>query len=258
MTILTYLVITMTIKFPKDDTRRPGFIRFTPVKHDGGYAGEDIELPLPPTVTFNDNITYENFDQGMSGQIIEAFAKDGMDGLKELAGEYSKRYNVDGNTAMDNLNQLASDVLTKIGSNAGRLANGKTPNPDTRSLFKQPNLRSIGFTFKFIPLDPKEPETIKEIIQKFRRHMYPTKDGEGPNIFYRFPDKFKIEMFLGADAQTVIPPFFHFMYLTATSVSYGGGVLAKSNSNHWFAETDLQLSFTEEKTLLQSDILAGW
>lgn len=88
--------------------------------------------------------------------------------------------------------------------------------------------------------------------------MYPSKDGEGPNIFYAFPDKFKIEMFLGADAQTIVPPFFHFMYLTTANVSYGGGVLAKQNSKHWFAETDLQLSFTEEKTLMQSDIEAGW
>lgn len=245
----------MTIKFPEDDTRRVGFIRFTPVKHDGTPAGEDIELPLPPTVTFNDAITYENFDQGMGGQIIEAFAKGE---LKDLAGEYAARYNVDGNTAMDNLNQLASDVLTKIGSNAGRLAKGKTPNPDTRSLFKQPNLRSVGFTFKMIPLSSTEPSTIKQIVKKFRKHMYPSKDGEGPNIFYAFPDKFKIEMFLGADAQTIVPPFFHFMYLTTANVSYGGGVLAKQNSKHWFAETDLQLSFTEEKTLMQSDIEAGW
>ncbi|MGB2361531.1 MAG: hypothetical protein ACPH51_05240, partial [Luminiphilus sp.] len=42
------------------------------------------ELPLPPTVTFNDTITYENFDQGMGGQIIEAAAKGE---LKDLAGE---------------------------------------------------------------------------------------------------------------------------------------------------------------------------
>lgn len=244
----------MTIKFPKDDSRRPGFIRFTPVKHNGGYAGEDIELPLPPTVTFNDTITYENFDQGMTGQIIEAAA---TGNLEELAKLYGERYNPDDTTAAK-LDQLASDIVTKIGSNAKRLASGKAPNPDTRSMFKQPNLRSIGFTFKFIPLSSDEPDTIKDIIKKFRTHMYPEKDGEGPNIFYRFPDKFKIEMFLGADAQTIVPPFFHFMYLTQASVSYGGGVLAKQNRNHWFAETDLQLSFTEEKTLLQRDITLGW
>jgi len=181
-----------------------------------------------------------------------------MDGVKELAGEYAKRYGGDEMSATDTLSQLASDVLNKIGSNASRLANGKTPNPDTRSLFKQPNLRSIGFTFKFVPLATDEPDTIKRIIKKFRKHMYPEKDGDGPNIFYRFPDKFKIEMFLGADAQTIVPPFFHHMYLTTANVSYGGGVLAKSNRNHWFAETDLALSFTEEKTLLQSDIELGW
>ena len=241
------------LSFPEDITRRPGFIRFTPVKHDGGFAGDSIELPLPPTLTFNDTIVYENFDMGIGGQLLEAFAEGGMD---EVVKQYKARYTDPG--AMKGLEQLTSDVLTKIGSNAGRLAKGKTPNPDTRSLFKQPNLRSVGFTFKMVVTDPKEPNKIRQIVKRFRKHMYPTKDGDGPNIFYRFPDKFRIMMFLGHPAATIIPPFFHYMYLTTCNVSYGGGVVAKNNSNHWFAETDLQLSFTEEKTLMQNDIEAGW
>lgn len=246
------------LSFPADDTRRVGYIRFTPVAHDGGEpangGAEEIQLPLPPTLTFNDTITYENFDQGMGGQVIEAFAKGGMDGVKGLAGQYAERYGGDEMTAMDTLGKLTSDILTKIGSNAGRLANGTTPNPDTRSLFKQPNMRSVGFTFKLIPLSTDEPQIIKDIIKKFRTHMYPRKDGDGPNIFYVFPDKFKIEIILGG---RTIPPEFHFMYLTTCNVSYGGSVLAKNDGNHWFAETDLQLSFTEEKTLLQDDIMSG-
>ena len=240
--------------FPEDNTRRVGFIRFKAYTHDGVPVGQAVELPLPPTLTFNDTITYENFDQGISGQIIEAAA---TGNLEELAELYGQRYNPD-DTAQAKLNQLASDIVAKVGSNASRLANGKAPNPDTRSMFKQPNMRSVGFTFKLIPLSSGEPELIKDIIKEFRTHMYPEKDGEGPNIFYRFPDKYKIEMFLGATEKTKIPPKFHFMYLTGLNVSYGGGVLAKQNSNHWFAETDLQLSFTEEKTLLQSDIRKGW
>jgi hypothetical protein len=242
--------------FPEDNSRRVGFIRFRPYKHDGSPAGgEAIELPLPPTLTFNDQITYENFDQGMAGQVIEAAASGN---LEELAKLYGQRYNPDDANGAAKLDLLASDIINKIGSNAARLANGKAPNPDTRSMFKQPNMRSVGFTFKLVPLSSSEPELIKDIIKKFRKHMYPEKDGDGPNIFYRFPDKFKIQIFLGATEKTEVPPKFHFMYLTGLSVSYGGGVLAKQDSKHWFAETDLQLSFTEEKTLLQSDVEAGW
>jgi hypothetical protein len=242
----------MTMKFPDDDTRRAGFIRFTPHTHAGAPAGEDIELPLPPTLTLNDNITYENFDRGMTGQIVAAAA--GGD-LEELANLYGERYS-DGESV--NFERMKEDIIAKIGSNASRLEKGRAPNPDTRSMFKQPNLRSVGFNFKMIPTSSKEPDKIKDIIKAFRMHMYPSKDGEGPNIFYVFPNKFKIEMFLGADAQTEIPPNFHDMYLTSANVSYGGGVLAKQNSKHWFAETDLQLSFTESKTLVQSDIEGGF
>ena len=246
------------LSFPEDITRRPGFIRFTPVKHDGGFAGDSIELPLPPVLTFNDTIVYENFDMGIGGQLIETFAQagGGQAGLEAAREQYAARYTDEGLVA--GASQLTSDILTKIGSNAGRLAKGKTPNPDTRSLFKQPNLRSVGFNFKMVVTDPKEPNKIRRIVKRFRKHMYPSKDGDGPNIFYRFPDKFRIMMFLGHPSATIIPPFFHYMYLTTCNVSYGGGVLASNNSNHWFAETDLQLSFTEEKTLMQNDIEAGW
>lgn len=243
----------MALQFPSDNTRWVGYIRFQPLDHDDNEVGQIIELPLPPTLNLSDGITYENVDLGMAGQAAEALANSE---LQDLAKKYGARYtDADGNV---DFAQMGSDIVAKIGVSGARLANGKVPNPDTRTMFKQPNLRSVAFTFKLIPTTSKEPKTIREIVKEFRTHMYPEKDGEGPNIFYRFPHKFQIEMFLGADAKTKIPPDFKPMYLTQCTVSYGGGVLAKQNSDHWFAETDIQLNFTEAVTLVSGDVKDGY
>lgn len=252
----------MALSYPTDQDRRHGKVQFTFKPHPNnpgnapparGFGGADIILPLPPTVTLGDTMEYNTYEAGISGQLVQA----AMSGdLKEFASAIKERYNDADVNKMD-LSKLKSDLITKMGSSTMRNKEGKTAHPDTRSIFKAPNLRKMSFDFKLVALQGSDSLLIKEIIKKFRENMYPEKDGgeDDPNLFYILPNLVSVEMFLGGQA---IPPKFKDMYLESLNVSYGGQVLAEYDANHWFSETTISISLTESETLTSQRVTAGF
>ena len=230
---------------------------FVPHKNNSaGSGGMKVILPLPPSVSLADGLDYETYNAGISGQVIEAAMKQAQSGdLTALMKATGDRYiTADGNV---DFGKLKNELTSKMGTQTMKNASGLRAHPDTRSIFKAPNLRTMQFDFKLVALQGSDSLLIKEIIKEFRKNAYPEKDGgeEDPNLFYRLPNLCKIKMYLGG---MIIPPRFKDMYITNVNVTYGGQVLSEYDANHWFSETNLSIGLTESETLTSQRVVEGY
>ena len=242
----------MALKFPEKTDGYPAEIRFTPVNETDGIAGSPISIYLPAGVLFADKMEYENIGLGAAGLAAdrgqEGFEGSFLDAMKEFAP------------------QAAQELIKKAGPGAlgaaAQLRNKISPNPNTRALFKQVSLRSFQYNFKMIPTSAAEAENIREIIKEFRTQMYPSTIAAGANagtsLGYNFPNRYEIEMFYN---EVDVAPKTVPSYLEALQTSFnptGQTMFQEAGGRGYFAETDLNLTFTESRALSQDDILAGY
>lgn len=246
-------------QFPSDLSMYPGYIRFTPYNKDDIQVGNQIQLPLPISgLQFADGMSYENAELGTLGLMLEKAVQ--TDGLESVMNRYTAEQAGEGSPS--GFKQLAADVAVKMGGNQTRSLAKATPNPNTTMLFKQPNLRQFSFQFKLIPTRKDEVQKIESIIKEFRTHMYPQFDGDeaGDNLFYRFPQRFDIKIYLGngTTIQDVrVKPYIEKCYLTAMNTTFNSStnaVMSQNGQNLSFAETDLSLTFMETKALHSNKI----
>ena len=215
-------------------------------------------------LSFRDNVTYENFDLGSTGATMEAglgFASSMVKGLGSFVSNLTSGDNSD-------LAKLAGvQLASQAGSfgaeaqAAGKLAGGVTLNPNSRILFKQPNIRDFAFTFKMIAKSKDEARVISEIIKLLRTELYPdeiTADIGAPNpisLGYKFPNKFNIVF--EYDGRQIpglakIKP----CYLRDVSTTYNASQMAMHSDGN-FMEVDMTLSFQETKALVRKDVSEG-
>jgi hypothetical protein len=226
---------------------------------------EVIDLYLPIGLQFRDNVTYENFDLGSIGAGMEAglgFAESMTKGVGSIIR------GVMGGAATENVARLAGvQLASKFGSFSAeaaavqKLAGGVTLNPNTRVLFKQPNIRDFTFTFKFVAKSAKESEVVQNIIKTFRRELYPSSIdvplGDATiSLGYVFPKKFNIEFQYGGNpipGLAKIKP----CYLRDVSTTYNSSQMGMHSDGN-FLEIDMTLSFQETSALTRADIEGGF
>lgn len=170
---------------------------------------------------------------------------------------------ISGGGASDGLAKLATVRLSQATGKfsdevtAGlKLQTGVTTNPNTRSLFKQVNMREFQFNFKMIARSKVESEQIKRIVNFFRSELYPedipvTIGGQEISLGYNFPNKFNIEF--EYDGKTIahkVKPCF----LRSVDTTYNASQMAFHDDGE-FLEVDMNLNFTETVTLSKKDIL---
>ena len=227
-------------------------------------TGDTVGLYLPSGLAFRDNVTYENFDLGAKGAAMEAglgFAESMVKGVGSFVSS------ITGSNGADLAKlagiQLAGSVGT-LGDEAravGKLSGGVTLNPNTRVLFKQPNIREFAFTFKFIAKSEEEAEMVDRIIKFFRTELYPdtidaTVGGKPIKLGYRFPNKFSIDFeYDGEDIPGLakVKP----CYLRDVSTTYNASQMAM-HSDGRFMEVDMTLAFQETRALTRKDIEGGF
>lgn len=229
-----------------------------------GLFGTSVQLYLPAGLAFRDNVTYENFDLGAAGAAMEGglgFASSMMKGVGSFVT------NLTGGGGADLAKLAAIQLSGKAGSFASevqavqKLAGGVTLNPNTRVLFKQPNIREFSFTFKFIAKSEKEAEEVNKIIKFFRTELYPDEitanvGNTSVSLGYRFPNKFDIGFLYDGDP---IPGLAKLLpcYLRDVSTTYNAGQMAMHNDGN-FMEIDMTLAFQETKALVRKQIEGGY
>jgi hypothetical protein len=219
----------------------------------------EVLLYLPQGLQFRDNVTYENVDVGMTGAAVSkgaSIAGSMADGIGSFVEGLS-------GGAKDDIAKLATVRLAQsMGKfseevTAGlKLQTGVTTNPNSRSLFKQVNMREFQFNFKMVARSKKESDQIKKIVKLFRSELYPedievTVGGQEISLGYKFPNKFNIEF--EYDSKTIahkVKPCF----LRSVDTTYNASQMAFHDDGE-FLEVDMNLNFTETVTLSKKDIL---
>lgn len=258
----------MALNYPKASGDRNGYLRIQGIDaktytNDNAWnpTTEVIELPLPlEGLKFTDGMSYENHNFGlMRNAIVDGKNADvsqmsaaAVDTFKNLGNAEVRRNAVSSITAM-------------LGVGIGQVKSRTTPNPNTRSVFKSPNLREFTFSWKLNPVSTDEAEEIDKIIKELRREMYPKRlfPQQETRIGYKYPSIWNIMAFVGGpDSKgfTVVRPLLKPCWLVNmdTNMGSGGAILARSGENLAFAETTINLRFQEELALTSEDIDEGY
>lgn len=226
--------------------------------------GREVCLYLPIGLAFRDNVTYENFDLGATGAMMEG----GMGMASSLVkGVGSFIENISSGSGSD-LAKLAgiqlAGKMSSFGSEAQaaqKIQGGVTVNPNSRVLFKQPNIREFAFTFKMIAKSAKEADQINQIVKFFRMELYPEDivsqiGGQDISLGYRFPNKFNLQFKYGAQE---IPNLAKIKpcYLRDVSTTFNASQMAMHSDGN-FMEVDMTLAFQETKALTRADVEGGF
>lgn len=240
----------MALRFPSDENAYLGRISFVAIDDSNSeqapQAGGSCELYLPIGVQISDKMEYENVGLGSSGEFIA----NGATTVPMSEGAL-------GDIAKIGVAGLVAKMSDRAGA-ALRSRNKSAPNPNTRALFKQVNLRSFQFTFKLIPENEKDASEIPKIIKFFREEMYPEDIAIGGLIAgYKFPKKFAISMEHKGTTFPKIADCFLESFMTNYNPT-NGAFLSTDGSTGKPAEVDISMTFTEARTLSKKDIKEGF
>lgn len=226
--------------------------------------GESAMLYLPMGLVYNDGVQYENFELGATGAAMEqgiGFAQSMLQGVGSLVA------NLSGGGGTDLARLAGIQLSSKAGGFADevravqKLSGGLTLNPNERVLFKQPNMRTFTFQFKFVAKSQEEAREIEDIIRFFRTELYPEEIsgniGDATiGLGYRFPNKFRIDLLYdGEDIPGIskIKP----CYLQDLNTTYNASQMAM-HSDGRVMEVDMAMVFRETSALTRQDVEAGY
>jgi hypothetical protein len=227
-------------------------------------SNDSIELYLPAGLAFRDNVTYENFDLGATGAMMEGgmgFAESMTKGVGSFVSGLT------GGSGADVAKLAGIQLASKFGTFAAeaqavqKLAGGVTLNPNSRVLFKQPNIREFAFAFKFVARSQREANEVKNIIKFLRTELYPanisvTIGDQEQSLGYRFPNKFRIEFEYDGEP---LPGLMKIQdcYLRDVSTTYNASAMSMHSDGH-FLEVDMTLNFQETRALTREKIEEGF
>lgn len=148
-----------------------------------------IRLPIPDALKDTTSVTYGQTNLSSAiGAGLEAAAGLGpanstLGGIASIAGA--------------TIEGTALTVTTALAGEAGKAAQayyGITPNPYQTILFEKPNFKTHSFTWKLVPKDANESNTIRNIVRTFQYHMLPgVSDDIG--LFFSFPSMVTVSLF---------------------------------------------------------------
>lgn len=256
----------MAFTYPLGDANRNGFVRITGMdaklytnKNSFYPTTPHIELPLPlEGLKYTDGMSYENQNFGLLRNALIGEGGPDLSGMKRAAQD------VFGNIKEPGVAKGAiSTIAAQIGINLAQVNSRTTPNPNTRSIFKSPNLREFSFGWKLNPISVEEADMIKLIIKTIRTEMYPKRmfPEQETRIGYKYPSIWSIAVFLGPDDKKLqVEPFFKPCWLVNMDVTTGtnAAVLGKSGKDLNFAETTINMRFQEEVAITSEDVKDGY
>ena len=244
----------MALTYPLNEDRLASHITLNVVDGNGRSQGVEFKLPLPQGLSFADGASYENADLGLKGLALTAMGDTVDESTEETGSVADTAGNGDDPNKRSTVGKVVDDVVSRFGGNLGRAGVGVSPNPNTRAIFRQVNLRTFQLSFKMIPASPDEADSIKDIVEEFRAQLYPEAQGYGEGEKYvtafRFPNLFELKVHLGG--KVVKEMQFLPAYLTNMTTTYNSStsaIMAKKGRDFSFAETDLNLTFLEFRAL---------
>lgn len=219
-------------------------------------------LPIPQGIVYSDSASYSTINLNLEGQLITGAigeinkAAGNAESIKGLIGAgigglAGGVVRVAGEmTAGAAASIAARKVLRQEDvANAIDFANKQVIAPNTNTNFQNMGVRQFAFTFKMVPKDKADTESIKKILAGFREYIYP----EGNLTVIQYPPKWKIQFFNAVGDENKYMPKIYETYLTSFTSTYN----SSSNMFHEDGspiEVDTTVSFQETKALRRDEI----
>lgn len=213
-----------------------------------------IALHIPRGVQFADSMKYNNVESGILVTALESLrrAMSSGGGLDAFTQQNMTAYLARSGVGGELLSNLRRNNLMK---------RQEIVSPREFVLFDAPSLRTFNMSFKFLPKSDIESKNVKDIIQTFRRNMYP-KFADSLGVVYQFPLAFRIEAVnIGRDSNGIEHMIkFPEIVLKDINVSYNANSMSYFEIDGGKApvEIDLTLTFSELIPQSQVDIDKGY
>src|SRR6056300_233368 len=159
---------------------------------------DSIILYTPPTnIKFDYSVGYENIDTGFASQIRSLFDGSGIMEKFDKAGDA-------GGAFIRSVTEAAMNAVLPGFGAAVQKEKGTAINPNAELAFQGVPFRSFNFPFEFAPKNEKEKDSVQKIINLFKFHMMPEREGaNGSRLIV--PSEFQITYMYRDGANMYIP-----------------------------------------------------
>ena len=209
-----------------------------------------IYLYAPSSIQFADGLAYDNQEMG----VMAAAFFDAADAATAQNREM---------TTLESFANVTGGVIagavTEVGKRSGfsqqaRLRAGVARNPRTEMLFRSPTMRQLSLSWKLMPTNDQESETIFAMINKMRQHAYPSIGTTGKKMNMAFPDIFQVDFVNKSGGKAKMIQFAK-AYCTAINTTYGssGPAFFKGGKP---VEIDLTMTFQEAEIQTRESLMA--
>lgn len=246
----------INIVFPETLRNKP--VPFISFIARGIGATVPICLPMPPGVTFGDNMSYSTLDLGIIGTIanetinqvanqntIAGAVGAGVGGLVGSVVNKAKKLNAAAAASIIARNIPASGNIADVIDFSSK----QVIAPNTNTSFQNSGIRQFNFTFKLVSKTKKEAVVIDEIVSHFRRGMYP----KGNDVVLAYPATWQIKFKNADNSENKFIPKIYSCYLTSLTSTFNGSTNLFHEDGSPI-ETDVSVSFQETKALTRDDI----
>jgi hypothetical protein len=240
----------------RDSTKNWAHMSFWP-------SGEDefIMLPIPSGLTFSDSMSYSSLDLGILGDLavktINAPAAPKGSGLARKTGN---TLGAAASGIIDKTSKMNLAAVASIAAIRGRMDNvagvvdyatKQVVAPNTRTAFKNSNVRQFQFQFKMVGRTKGDATAIKTICEIFQKYMYP----DGDDVILKYPPTWRIFFYDGNGNVNKYIPGIYELYLTDlnTTLNLAASIFHDDGSP---IEVDITIGFEETKALTRQEIVA--
>lgn len=225
----------------------------------------NISLYMTPNINISDSMHYESgsraaaaFVQEHTGGILDdvspQMAEDIKMGINEFGAEAFTAAGAWATSAVSNkfLQKIVGGVTAlggaalKVTGDEGKRLSGKVFNPNEYLQFKNSQLRTFDFAFKFLPNCAQESKSAAAIIKAFRAAMRPKKISA---LTMEAPYQVQVS-FMGVDSMPSIGSCF----ITQSSVTYNPNAASYFKRDGAPVEIDFSLQLSEIYPLYRQDI----
>ena len=213
-----------------------------------------VFLPVPGSVLDSNNVSWDtNSMDPVKLLASQAFFKNvqdgGVDGLVDSLGSIA-----------ESVGENSGDVKTAVGSalaqaatggNILTRATGAVINPNMELLFKGPQLRTFGLTWKMSPRDYEESQMIKNIIRMFKQSMAVKRTKS--QLFLKSPNTYKLEYLTAGGRDHSFLPKIKECALTGCNINYTPDGNYQTYEDSSMVAYEMTLNFNELEPIYHDD-----
>ena len=213
-----------------------------------------VFLPVPGNVVDNNNVSWaeDELDPAKLA-LANAFFKNvqegGVEGVVDSVGGLAEAVGENKDDVKTGI--AAALAKSATGGNILTRSTGAVINPNMELLFKGPQLRNFGLTWKMSPRDYEESEMIKNIIRMFKQSMA-VKRSESL-VFLKSPNTYKLRYLTARGRDHSLLPKVKECALTGCSINYTPDGNYQTYQNSSMVAYEMTLNFAELEPIYHDD-----